>query len=155
MRARVSQATLRRLQRLDAPLQAARLQAVYAVALAEGVDAVPVETRRTFTRGQRTVLSWPPIADADTWELLAVAAQERLISDAREDREPAVSRLPAPSSPLPRTLVGPELERETITQAEHERLYREYRRRALAGTADYLKAKREQVTLAVGSAFGQ
>lgn len=99
--ARVSQTTLKRLDKLDAPLRERRQRSAFVYALVHGLDAVPA-TARTFTRAQRTVLDWPRIAvDGEEWEAQAMAHQAKLIEASAEDRavpDAVVKPAPVPNN---------------------------------------------------------
>lgn len=83
---------------------------------------------------QRPCGGWPPIIyDIDEWSALAVVSQERLVFETREYLH------------TPEQAYTPPQEN---TQAEHERLYREYKKRVDAGAREYLNHKREQVNQA-------
>lgn len=92
MRARVSQTTLNRLAKLDAPLRTERQRAAYVIALYGGT--VSETERQQFTRAQRTILSWPRIPTMDEWETSAIVLQNKLVADSYEDREDRSKREP-------------------------------------------------------------
>lgn len=127
---RVSSATLKRLDRLDAPLRAERVRAAYVIALSGG--AVSDETRKQFTLAQRTVLSWPGILSCDEWDALASVQQDALIAGSAEDRA------------RPEAVVTPAHD-DAAAQREHERLYQEARKRAAEGGLEYVRAKERQL----------
>lgn len=82
---RVSRATLSRVDRLDGPIREAENRAAYVVAILGGT--VCDGQRQNFTKAQRTVLGFPPIArDHGSWEAEAGAQQERIMAAGREDR---------------------------------------------------------------------
>ena len=86
--ARISQTTLKRLDRLDEPLRAERQRAAYVIALHTG--HVADSDRESFTKAQRTILSWPRIPSTPDewadWERVASASQDRLVAASWEDR---------------------------------------------------------------------
>jgi hypothetical protein len=96
MRPRVTQATLKRITKLDAPLREQRNRAAYVIALYAGIDTVNDSEREQFTRAQRTVLGWPPILDCDAWDAIAVPSQQKLIDASYEDREDRAKVHPEP-----------------------------------------------------------
>jgi hypothetical protein len=84
---RVSQTTLKRLDRLDAPLRESRHRAAFVYALAHGIESLSASAQSQLTRGQRTILSWPLIATGtDAWEAQASTHQDVLMERSREDR---------------------------------------------------------------------
>lgn len=95
---RISQATLRRLARLDAPLRAERQRAGYVIALHAGYVAPGGAAQ--FTKAQRTILSWPHIPSSPDelaeWERRSAEQQDRLIAASHEDRELRAKLNPAP-----------------------------------------------------------
>jgi hypothetical protein len=129
---RVSQAVLRRLDKLDAPLREQRQRAAYIYALAHGIESLPPDTRARLTRAQRTILSWPHIAtDRDAWESEASAHQDKIIEWSSEDREK-----PEPVV----TTVGP-----TNAQADHDIANRAMGEQRRQGGRPYLEAKEQEV----------
>lgn len=102
MRVRVSQTTLNRITKLDAPLRAERNRAAYVIAMYEGIDAVNDSEREQFTRAQRTILSWPPITACDAWGAIAAASQDALVDASYEDRVDRARRDPEPA------VIGPD-----------------------------------------------
>lgn len=79
---------------------------------------------------RRPYAAFPLIMGIDEWEAEAVASQERLVFLTREfiDREQVQVEQP-----------------QENTQAEHERLYREHKKRVEAGSREYLEHKQQQV----------
>lgn len=86
MRPRVSQTTLNRIAKLDAPLREELNRAAYVIALYRGIDTVSADVRAKLTRAQRTILSWPALIGVDEWEAIAVPIQQRLVDASWEDR---------------------------------------------------------------------
>lgn len=130
MRARVSQAVWKRLDKLDAPIKARYLQGAYARALHHGVPMPP----GAETRAQRTVLSWPRIAtDLDAWERESSRSQNALIASSAEDRY------------KPEAVV---IEDETAARnaAENERLYQEAKKAAAEGGLSLVRELERRVT---------
>jgi hypothetical protein len=100
MGTRVTQATLKRIAKLDAPLQESRNRVAYGIALQNGTGAVVEMQRQQFTRAQRTILAWPRMLSCDEWEALASVHQDQLIASSHEDRG-----RPSPSTVV---IVGPD-----------------------------------------------
>ena len=130
MRARVSQTTLKRVTKLDAPLREELNRAAYVIAMYQGIDALNDSQRAQFTRAQQTILSWPSIIGVDEWEAIAVSSQQNLVDSSYEDR--------ADRSP---TVTTPEPDR----QAEHQEAYRKYHEQTKLGSLDYVRHKEAQI----------
>lgn len=93
MRVRVSQATLKRVATLYAPLEARQNRAAFVIALQGGI--VSGGTQRQFTLAQRTILSWPRIEPLEMWEARACEQQAALIAASAEDRGLLTGRDPS------------------------------------------------------------
>lgn len=96
MRPRVSQTTLKRITKLDAPLREELNRAAYVIALYQGVGTLNEIERAKLTRAQRTVLAWPAILSCDEWEAIAVPSQQELIDASYEDRAERSKAHPEP-----------------------------------------------------------
>lgn len=78
-------ALTRRLDKIEAQQlehrNASEQQLLYTLAMI----GVPVRTDAPFTRGQRTVLSWPRRLSLEEWEAQAMPYLEKSFSEARDD----------------------------------------------------------------------
>jgi hypothetical protein len=130
MRVQVSQTTLKRLEKLDAPLRAEHNRGAFVLALHHGIPMPP----GSATYAQRTVLSWPRIAaDLDAWERESSKSQDALIASSAEDRY------------KPEAHVVIEDDTAARNAAENERLYQESRKAAAEGGLSLVRANERRV----------
>lgn len=128
MRVHVSQTTLKRVEKLDAPLRAEHNRGAFVLALHHGIPM----PRGAATLAQMTVLSWPRVAtDMDAWEREASAQQDRLIADSAEDRSTRETTVV--------TTVKPDPHREC------ERLYQQEKKDQVQVLKDYRDAGQQRV----------
>lgn len=142
MALRVTQTTLKRLDKLDAPLRAERNRSAYVIALHGGT--VCDETRNQFSHAQRTVLSWPPITtDLDAWESMAAAQQDALTASSAEDRA-------KPADPAG-AAVNDEIEAARRHQAGHAEAFRAEKEQERSGGLDLVRAQEARVRRMTGA----
>jgi hypothetical protein len=133
MRPRVSQTTLKRITKLDAPLREELNRAAYVIAMYQGIDTLNDSERAKFTRAQRTILSWPSLLSCEEWEALSVPSQQKLIDASHEDRADRGEQL----------VMYVESKDEAAFRAhrESEVLYQQERREQPQVIRDYLNAQ--------------